>query len=511
MSKTHVPLEFSELLRSAGSLVSSIPPDSVAALLDASATGLEGRVDSLRALAESGDKLTAALATRTSALDRLAANGTALTHVVADHSGSLGQSLTDLRNLADSLRQAKGDTAILLDRGSQLLTQVADVVAHQKGNLDCDLKTLELVTDETTTVARQAGLRALLRVGPVAFSGVGRPRRRHDRPLARCVDTRRLRGQPGVQQPAAVRTAQDAAGGSGRPAVQLAAGLRPPHGLPPGPHQLRAFSALPTGGVGLVAGAAARRRRRRVRTPPDQPAPVSDSESEGSASDPIPPPPVVVDPEPEPPAQPDPEPPVGPDPPPEAAAPEGEEAPRPPRRTRLVAGIIAVAVVVTVVGAFAATRYADVNRQLADVRDARRVAGSFGAAALTWDYRDFKPYESRIKALAAGTFKRQFTDAQGGLESLLGTVQSQSEGTVKQIYVGEPDGRSVSALVVVDQRAQVKDGAPQTATSYLELSLVKQGSHWLVDGVCNLEFGGSALPGQLGSTSGPTTTTVPPK
>jgi phospholipid/cholesterol/gamma-HCH transport system substrate-binding protein len=172
MSKTHVPLEFSELLRSASALIGSIPPDAVAQLLDAAAQGLEGRTDSLRALAEGGDKFSAALAARTDALDRLASNNTRLTHEVAEHAGSLAESLTDLRNLADSLRNAKGDTAVLLDRGAQLLTQVADVVAHQKGNLDCDLKTLELVIDSATTPARVAGLRALLSVGPTAFARV---------------------------------------------------------------------------------------------------------------------------------------------------------------------------------------------------------------------------------------------------------------------------------------------------------------------------------------------------
>jgi phospholipid/cholesterol/gamma-HCH transport system substrate-binding protein len=172
MGKTHVPLEFSELLRSASALISSIPPDAVAQLLEAAAVGLQGRTESLRQLAEGGDKLSAALASRTDALDRLADNGTRVTHVVAEHRGSLGQSLTDLRNLADSLRNARGDTAVLLERGAKFLTQLADVVADQKGNLDCDLKTLELVTDTATTPQRVAGLRALLRVGPVAFSRV---------------------------------------------------------------------------------------------------------------------------------------------------------------------------------------------------------------------------------------------------------------------------------------------------------------------------------------------------
>ena len=169
MSKTHVPLEFSEFLRSASALISSIPPDAVAQLLEAAAVGLEGRTESLRTLAEGGDTIGAALASRTEALDRLAENNTRLTHVVAQHRGSLGQSLTDLRNVADSLRNARGDVTVLLDRGSKLLGQLADVVGRHKGDLDCDLKTLELVLDSATTPERIAGLRALLRVGPVAF------------------------------------------------------------------------------------------------------------------------------------------------------------------------------------------------------------------------------------------------------------------------------------------------------------------------------------------------------
>jgi hypothetical protein len=199
---------------------------------------------------------------------------------------------------------------------------------------------------------------------------------------------------------------------------------------------------------------------------------------------------------------------------PESSAPiEPAAEPEPVRRrpTGRIAAIIAAVVLLTALGAFVAARYADTNRQLDDIRGARRVAGAFGAAALTWDYQHLDVYEKAIKTLAVGTFRREFTDAQGGLEAMLATVQSRSEGTVKQVYIGEPDGHSVSALVVVEQRGQVKDGAVQTATSYVELSLVKQGSHWLVDGVSNLEFGGSAPPGQLGAAGGATTTTVPPK
>jgi len=102
-------------------------------------------------------------------LDRLATNNTRLTHVFTEHSGSFAQSVSDLRNIAESLKNARGDTTILLQRGSQLLGTAADLVAKHKADLDCDLKTLELVTDVTTTDHNLQGLQTVLSAAPVAF------------------------------------------------------------------------------------------------------------------------------------------------------------------------------------------------------------------------------------------------------------------------------------------------------------------------------------------------------
>lgn len=170
MKLTSVPLEFSELLRSASALISSIPPDAVGELVHEAAIGLNGRTQSLRDLAESGDKLSATFAARTKALDRLIANSTTLTHVVTQHRDSLGQSLADLHQVADTLAAAKGDTSNLLDKGSTLILETADLIASQKGNLDCILKDLDPVIDLTSTVRKQQELAALLDVGPTAFA-----------------------------------------------------------------------------------------------------------------------------------------------------------------------------------------------------------------------------------------------------------------------------------------------------------------------------------------------------
>lgn len=172
MSRTTVPLEFSELLRSASRLVSQVDPDAVHTLVHELAIGLNGRTDSLRALTDAGDQLSETLAAKTDALDRLADNNTRLTHTVTEHRGSLGESLTDLRQVAESLKNSRGDLAKLLDDGSPLLRQVADIVANNKGNLDCDLKVLERVLDATTTPDKLDGLTTLLQKGPIGFGAL---------------------------------------------------------------------------------------------------------------------------------------------------------------------------------------------------------------------------------------------------------------------------------------------------------------------------------------------------
>jgi phospholipid/cholesterol/gamma-HCH transport system substrate-binding protein len=166
------PLEFSEMLRSASRLVSGIDPDRLRVLVHELAVALHGRSDQLRSLTESSARLASTFADRTEVLDRLATNNTRLTRVMAEHRGSLGQQITDLRHLAESLDRAKGDTTVLLDRGTRLLREAGDLVADQKGNLDCILSGLEATIEVASSPERVADLRRFLQVGPV---GLARP------------------------------------------------------------------------------------------------------------------------------------------------------------------------------------------------------------------------------------------------------------------------------------------------------------------------------------------------
>lgn len=261
LERTAVPLEFSELLRSASALVESIPPESLETLLTELAIGLEGRSETLRTLAESSDRLAATFAERSDLLDRLATNNTRLTRVVTQHRGSLGSSITDLRRVAETLRAARGDTSVLLQRGSVLMTQAADLVAANKRELDCSIKVLDLLIDETTTPRRLQELSALLDIGPKAFNNLNDViDREADGPWIRVGNITNTenppaqyvppRGLPEVKSPAACVSALQAAN------VDYA--VRPqPSGSTAPLSQLPATGALGVASGGFVLGIAA--------------------------------------------------------------------------------------------------------------------------------------------------------------------------------------------------------------------------------------------------------------
>lgn len=167
--RTSVPLEFSELLRSASALIGQVDPGRTDTLIHELAVALKGRSDDLRALTTNTDAILSTFAARTELLDRLSANNTRLTSTLADHRASMTESVTNLAELADTLDRSKGDTAVLLDRGTQLLGTVADLVADTKQELDCVLKDLDDVLKVANTDQNLASLKYMLDNAPTGF------------------------------------------------------------------------------------------------------------------------------------------------------------------------------------------------------------------------------------------------------------------------------------------------------------------------------------------------------
>ncbi|MGI8663589.1 MAG: MCE family protein [Acidimicrobiales bacterium] len=168
VTDTEVPLEFSELLRAADALLANVDANKAGDLVHELAVALNGRGDDLRSLTNNFDRLTQTFVAKSDVLDRLATNNTAITKVLADHADDFGRSLTNLRLVADALAASSGDTSTVLDQGTQLVGQLANVVADSKGNIDCTLKSLTNVIG--LTVDRLPDTDYLLRNGPDAFS-----------------------------------------------------------------------------------------------------------------------------------------------------------------------------------------------------------------------------------------------------------------------------------------------------------------------------------------------------
>ena len=172
IERTTVPLEFSELLRSASNLISSIDEQAAGSLIHELAVGLDGRGEDLASITRSFDELTQTFVTRTEQLDRLAENSTRLTRVFADHRLSLSASLENLREIGQALEDANGDLQVLLDVGPDFLGETADLVADQKQNLDCLLEDLAPVIATLGGPDPVHDLAVTIQNGPTGFGYV---------------------------------------------------------------------------------------------------------------------------------------------------------------------------------------------------------------------------------------------------------------------------------------------------------------------------------------------------
>ena len=172
IERTTVPLEFSELLRSASRVLGSVEPEATRTLIHELAVALDGRGEALRDLTVDSDALLATFAERADLLDSLSANSTRLTRTVTERRGALSSAISDLAAVGESLRDVEPDTRILLDRGSELLRTTADLVGDVKQDLDCVLSDLDEVISVTSTDENLRYLANTLERGPTGFEYV---------------------------------------------------------------------------------------------------------------------------------------------------------------------------------------------------------------------------------------------------------------------------------------------------------------------------------------------------
>ncbi|MBW3668844.1 MAG: hypothetical protein KY443_06485 [Actinobacteria bacterium] len=186
--------------------------------------------------------------------------------------------------------------------------------------------------------------------------------------------------------------------------------------------------------------------------------------------------------------------------------------PPPDRRPRgLVVACVALFVVSVALGILTAVLASRLDREVATRDDVEETAGRFATALLTYHFQDLERSKQAVLELSTGNFRREYEQAfSGGLDVLITETKAASEGTVTDIFVSDVEDDTASAIVVADVRVTGTAGERRSASSYIQLELVRVAGRWRVDGVTNLNFGQNGTPTGVPSTP-TTTTTAPPR
>lgn len=143
--------------------------------------------------------------------------------------------------------------------------------------------------------------------------------------------------------------------------------------------------------------------------------------------------------------------------------------------------------------ALAASQRAQLNDERSERRSVERVAGELATALLTYDHSRLDESKARVLQNATGKFRKEYEDTfERALRPLFTETKATSEATVTDVFVGEIDDGTATAIVVADQKAQGVAGSRAAFASYILLDLVKAGGRWRVDGVTDLNFGQQA-------------------
>lgn len=141
-----------------------------------------------------------------------------------------------------------------------------------------------------------------------------------------------------------------------------------------------------------------------------------------------------------------------------------------------------------------------------DARAARLAAGRFGERFLTFDHQDLDQWKTDVLALSTGGFAGEVEEVESGLRRLIGESELDATTQVTDIFLGEIDRGTVSAVLIYDRSIT---GARNRTESdrYMQLELIEVDGVWLVDEVIDI-----ATAGGLGAPAAPpadaTSTTV---
>ncbi|MBO3745316.1 hypothetical protein J5X84_04485 [Streptosporangiaceae bacterium NEAU-GS5] len=154
-------------------------------------------------------------------------------------------------------------------------------------------------------------------------------------------------------------------------------------------------------------------------------------------------------------------------------------------RTRVIGAVVAMALAAAGTAAVLEWRQASALQQEKDVRiEVAAAANRFGTALLSYDHRNLQAARDRVLGLAGADFAKTYDEAfTGGLEGVITKLNASAVATCREVYVGEVDEGTASAIVVCDALVTSDSGTRRMLDTYLKESLSLKKGRWLVDEV----------------------------
>lgn len=181
-------------------------------------------------------------------------------------------------------------------------------------------------------------------------------------------------------------------------------------------------------------------------------------------------------------------------------------------RRMVPAGALVVAIMVAAaLGILAVVALASGGQtQDRDTDAARLAAGRFGERFLTFDHDQLDEWKADVLSLSTGGFAKEVDDVEAGLRRLVSEAGLDANTQVTEIFMGQVDKGSVSAVLLYDRDLSGTSGRRSENDRYMQLSLLLVDGEWLVDDVIDIASAQDlASPGST-TTAPSTTTTSPP-
>lgn len=142
LSRTNVPAEFDEVLRSLNDFIGALPPDEVARLLDNLAVVLEGQGDDLGRTIDDVAAAVEVLRANDDAVVDLASRLADLNAVLATRDRAIGEIIDDWDAVVGQLADERDRLDAALRGVARVTAEVGDLVADHRGELTADVRTL---------------------------------------------------------------------------------------------------------------------------------------------------------------------------------------------------------------------------------------------------------------------------------------------------------------------------------------------------------------------------------